>query len=73
MQPASVKKAAHELIDELPDDATWDDVLYRMAVRRSIEIGLGQSEEGDVVDTRIVRAEFGLPERRRRFRHTRQL
>jgi hypothetical protein len=62
MQPASVKKAAHELIDELPDDATWDDVLYRMAVRRSIEVGLGQSEEGDVLDTRTVRAEFGLPE-----------
>jgi hypothetical protein len=62
MQPASVKKVAHELIDELPDDATWDDVLYRMAVRRSIEVGLGQSEEGDVLDTRTVRAEFGLPE-----------
>jgi hypothetical protein len=62
MQPASVKKAAHKLIDELPDDATWDDVLYRMAVRRSIEAGLRQSEEGDVVDTRTVRMELGLPE-----------
>jgi hypothetical protein len=62
MQPASVKRAAHKLIDELPDDATWDDVLYRMAVRRSIEIGLRQSDDGDVVDTRTVRSELGLAE-----------
>lgn len=62
MQPASIKKVAHKLIDELPDDATWDDVLYRMAVRRSIEVGLHQSEEGDVVDTGAVRAELGLSE-----------
>jgi hypothetical protein len=62
MQSRSIKKTAHELIDELPDDASWDDVLYRMAVRRSIETGLRQSEEGDVVDTGTVRDEFGLPE-----------
>jgi hypothetical protein len=62
MQPASVKKAAHKLIDELPDNATWDDVLYRMAVRRSIEIGVRQSDDGDVVDTGTVRSDLGLAE-----------
>jgi hypothetical protein len=56
-----IKQAAHQLIDQLPDNTTWDDVLYRMAVRRSIEIGLRESEEGKVVDTDTVRAEFGLP------------
>ncbi len=60
MQSAKVKETAHQLIDQLPDDVTWDDVVYRMAVRRSIEIGLQQSEANDVVDTETVRAEFNL-------------
>lgn len=55
-----VKQAAHQLIDQLPEDTTWDEVLYQMAVRRSIEIGLSESEAGNVVDTDTVRAEFGL-------------
>ena len=60
MPATDIKGAAHRLIDELPDDVTWDDLLYRLAVRRSIEIGLKQSEAGDVVDTETVRTEFGL-------------
>jgi len=28
-----VKTAARETIDLLPDDTTWDDVIYRMYVR----------------------------------------
>lgn len=60
MQPAKIKATAHELIDQLPDNTTWDDLLYRLAVRRSIEIGLEQSEAGQVVDTKAVRKEFGL-------------
>ena len=56
----NVKQSAHQLIDQLPENTTWDDVLYKLAVRRSIEIGLRESEEGNVVDTETVRAEFGL-------------
>ncbi|MBI4006835.1 MAG: hypothetical protein HY356_09205 [Gammaproteobacteria bacterium] len=57
-----IKQAAHQLIDQLPDNTTWDDVLYRMAVRRSIEMGLRESEAGNTVDTETVRAKFGLTE-----------
>ena len=35
---SSLKQQAHALIEHLPDTATWDDVVYEMAVRRSIEI-----------------------------------
>ncbi len=55
-----IRQAARQLIDQLPEDSTWDDVLYRMAVRRSIEIGLSESEAGNGVDTETVRAEFDL-------------
>ncbi|QIT57071.1 hypothetical protein HC341_00890 [Aquisalimonas sp. 2447] len=56
-----VKQAAHELIDQLPDNASWDDVVYRMAVRRAIEIGLTESDANEGVDTATVRAELDLP------------
>ncbi len=55
-----VKQAAHQLIDQMPENASWDDVLYRLAVRRSIEIGLSESDAGNVTDTESVREKFGL-------------
>ncbi len=62
MASANVKQQVHELVDHLPDDATWDDVMYRIAVRRSIEIGLRESEAGQGVDTKTLRKELGLTE-----------
>lgn len=42
----TVKARARELIDQLPENATWDDVAYEIAVRRSIERGLTDLEAG---------------------------
>jgi len=58
----TVKQQAHELLQHLPDDATWDDVVYQMAVRRSIERGLADARAGRGADLKDVRAEFGLPD-----------
>ena len=57
-----VKSAAHRLIDGLPDDATWDDVMYRLYVRQAVNAGLQDAEEGRVVDLSEVRRQFGLTE-----------
>ena len=58
----TVKQQAHELLQHLPDDATWDDVVYQMAVRRSIERGLADAQAGRGAGLKDVRAEFGLPD-----------
>lgn len=57
---ADVKTAAREAIDQLPDDATWDDVMYRLYVRQKIEAGLRDVANGDTVTTTQVRRRFGL-------------
>ena len=57
-----LKQQAHALIEHLPDTATWDDVVYEMAVRRSIECGLADADAGRLTDVKDVRREFGLPE-----------
>ena len=56
----SVKKTAHELIDNLPDNASWDDVLYEMLIRKEIELGLADSEDGRVTAVEDIREEYGL-------------
>ncbi|MBA4284867.1 MAG: hypothetical protein C0434_04980 [Xanthomonadaceae bacterium] len=62
MTATNLKQQAHELIDRLPDGATWDDVVYEMAVRRSIERGLADADAGRLTDLKDVRREFGLSE-----------
>lgn len=56
----TVKEKAHELLDKLPDNATWDDVVYELAVRRSIERGMNDADAGRLSDLGDVRREFGL-------------
>lgn len=37
------------LIDELPDTATWDDVMYELYVKLKIARAVAAAEAGDVV------------------------
>ena len=60
MDTLKVKDEARRLIEELPDDASWDDLMYQIYVRQSIEAGLRDSEAGRTVDVKEVRAKFGL-------------
>lgn len=54
-----VKSAARETLESLPDDATWDDVIYRMYVRQKIEAGLADAEAGKLITTDEVRRRLG--------------
>jgi hypothetical protein len=56
----NIKSEAHRLIDALPDDATWDDVMYRVYVRQCVDAGIEDADAGRVVDVDDVRRGFGL-------------
>lgn len=60
MQTANIKETAHQLIDRLPDDVGWDQVLYTLQVRHDIEAGLADVEAGRVVTTEQLRKDLGL-------------
>ena len=62
MSTANVKEEARRLIEKLPDDVTWDDLMHEIYVRQAIEAGLADSGAGRVKDVDQVRAEFGLTE-----------
>ena len=56
----SIKSEAHRLVELLPDDATWEDLMYEIYVKQAIEAGLRDGEAGRTVDVKEVRARFGL-------------
>ena len=60
MQTTNIKQEAHRLIEQLPETATWDDLMYEIYVRQTIEAGLADSEAGRTLDVKEVRAKFGL-------------
>lgn len=60
MSAAVVKEEAHRLVDQLPEGATWEDLMREIYVRESIEKGLADSRAGRVKDTKEIRARFGL-------------
>ena len=56
----TAKQRAHALIDELPDDAQWRDIVLALAIIDDIEAGLSESEAGQGVDTATLRERFGV-------------
>jgi hypothetical protein len=58
----NIKDEAKRLIDELPDNSTWEDLMYRIYVRKAVESGLQDSREGRIVSHAEVRKRFGLSE-----------
>ena len=60
MQTESIKQEAYRILDKLPDKATWEDLMYQIYVRQTIEAGIKDSEEGRTIDVKEVRKRFGL-------------
>lgn len=60
MQTDTIKQKAHQLLDKLPDSATWEDLMYQIYVRQTIEKGIKDSDEGRTTDVKDVRKKFGL-------------
>jgi predicted transcriptional regulator len=60
MQIRNIKEEAQDLLKNLPEDATWDDLMYKIYIRQAIEAGLKDSEAGRTIDVEEVRGRFGL-------------
>ncbi|MBK8181630.1 MAG: hypothetical protein IPK63_01425 [Candidatus Competibacteraceae bacterium] len=45
----TAKETAKQVIDRLPDQASWDDILYELYVKQQIDLGLATAAEGKTV------------------------
>jgi hypothetical protein len=62
LKDTDIKSKVNETLRTLPDDASWEDVMYRIYVRQKIESGIKDVAQGDTVSVAEVRKRFGLTE-----------
>jgi hypothetical protein len=53
-----VREEAHKMIDALPEETSWDDLIYQMYVRKKIAKGIEAAEQGRVVPHDEVKKQF---------------
>ena len=56
---STAKDEAIKMIARLPEEVSWDDIMYRIYVKRKIEEGLKAADEGRVVPHEEVKELFG--------------
>jgi hypothetical protein len=56
------KDEARRIIDRMPPNATWDDLMHEIYVREAVERGLADSKAGRTKDVKEIRAKYGLSE-----------
>lgn len=62
MSTPNLRDQVRQIADQLPADATWEDVRYQIELRASIERGLSDVEAGRVTSVEELMAEFGILE-----------
>lgn len=55
---SGVKQEAQKMIDRLPDEISWDDIIYQIYVKKKIERGMKAAQEGRVVAHEEVKKRF---------------
>jgi predicted transcriptional regulator len=45
----TVKDDAKKIIENLPEQATWDDLMYQLYVKKKIEKSLKEAAEGNTI------------------------
>jgi len=56
------KERVHELVEQMPEQSMWDDLIRKIYVRDAIEQGLADSQTGRTKNVKEVRAKYGLSE-----------
>lgn len=59
MTTPNLKEEARRLIENLPDNSTWDDLMHEIYVRQAIESGLKDSQTRNLLSVEQVRSRFG--------------
>ena len=60
MTETGFKEKARRLVDSLPENATWDDLMYAIYVRQVVEAGQADAAAGQTTPVADVRESLGL-------------
>jgi predicted transcriptional regulator len=54
----SAKQVAKAVIEQLPEQASWDEIMYELYARQKIEEGLADIKAGRIIPHERVKAEL---------------
>lgn len=54
----TAKQAAMQIINQVSDQASWDDIMYELYVKEKIEAGLADIEAGRTIPHEQIKAEL---------------
>ena len=57
----SVKEQARMLVESLPEDGTWEDLMFEIYTHESIQRGLKDSRAGRTRTSEEIRTRFQIP------------
>jgi hypothetical protein len=60
MGTPNIKEEARKLVEKLPENSTWEDLVHEIYVRQAVEAGLADSQAGRTTDVEQMRSSFGL-------------
>ena len=60
MEASDIREEAKRLVERLPSNSTWDDLMHEIYVRQSVERGMADSRAGRITEVSDVRRKFGL-------------
>ena len=60
MSTNTIKDEARSIIDKMPENASWDDLMHKIYIRQTIEKGLNDSNTGRTKDVDVIRKKYGL-------------
>lgn len=55
---ATAKEAARQILEHLPDQATWNDIMYELYVKQKMEEGLADIEAGHTISHEELKTEI---------------
>ena len=58
--PADIKSEAIRLVQQLPINSTWEDLMYEIYVHRTVESGIADCDNGNTMSVEEVRKSYGL-------------
>lgn len=50
-----IKEEARKIIDNLPEQATWDDIMYQFYVKKKIMVSIEAAEDGNIISHEEVK------------------
>ncbi|MBU0694019.1 MAG: hypothetical protein KKC11_05050 [Candidatus Omnitrophica bacterium] len=53
-----LKEEAKKMINRLPDDATWDDLMYELYITKKVQVALDAIEKGKIAPHEEVKRKF---------------